>query len=1024
MPGLGKGGTRKEAPLVASPYASDGDLYLTDAEDDKQRSHRREAANRSMVVKTRVSLLFMISVAIVGTSVVTWHLSLTTTSDAFDDMSDVLRHEVITSSAAKVKDFIDSLTMGYASVFKCLDSLNDFSRASMSTGVMTCMWSTMTAAANARGTHVITHESLMSSYRRYGPEARMLNVSMVATVPAPPEDKESLMYIYVPDEVTGRPITDGKMVKACERGHCPAYIDPKVYIPPLPPLMTEFYSWRAAQTLANHEAVLGVSIGVAGSWLPVVYMVGAFRDHVSNDLVAILAVIYQATTIREHLESLRVVSEMGGVMFVTTGSALNILSATRGELIILPTPEVPYASFLKATDSNDPIVSRASRHMNDTYGSQLFVHFQESRIEIPGHGHYYVNSQPITHHGLTLLAFLAVPTDVFRGHIDDARRTSVRVTTFVVLGMFVGGVIGILASTTQLTNTFSIVANQNEMLRLKLRRKDREGDDGSWSNVDMGTASEKLHAMIRTLQAGRALTQQQVTQMQELINVDDMHKPQFLRTLQDHGNTEAIVDKETGSWLFSLINVGASSRSMFATKFRKQGQRHRVSRDGSESTSSTTDTRDMSTHQAVMGSKASEDEDDVSEHIIDVEALLAVGNQARGAPRVPEDLEAGESADVGGGGRGLGGGGGGSGGPVYFSTLLSSMVTLQDMSLEEEPVGAPAPDLAAGGALAQQLAKLGSWELDALKLADVSSGRPILFVGYTALHTCRLMHEFALPKDKLVRFLLALEQGMPPHAMYHSAAHIADVAGSLYHLLRESGVSQHLRRIDELAAMCAALMHDYKHPGVNNDYIQRTGGELSYRYNDVSILENYHLSEAFNLLRDDKCHFLKHLGTTEFADIRHSIIEMVLATDLKRHFALLDAFKSRLLNLQDKPWDKDSETDRLLLLRMAIKIADLGHACKPLAMHKVWTGLIVEEFYVQGDLERSAQMPISPFMDRNNNNVPKAQHGFIHFLVFPLVEAWVKAFPKSAPLLANLIENFEFWKNEQMNEITRSPRSR
>eukprot|EP00899_Mesostigma_viride_P021169 jgi/Mesvir1/29053/Mv18357-RA.2 len=907
-------------------------------------------------------------------------------------------------------------------VFKCLETIPHFDALSLHSTMLTCLWGAVTAASECRAAFVITADNRMASYRRWGLSAQYLNTTTVVSF-TPEDDPLSTLHAYVPDPVTGQPMYNGRWTKVCTIGlNCPAVPDPAQYaafiqVPQL------FPAWVVGQYLPHGEPALTMSLGMGGLDQPVLNLGRALRSPSSGDIMGVLSIVYQGSTVKQHLESILVVSELGGIMFITASTQLRIFSSTHGSILVPPTPTMPGGDLLPATQSDHAIVRETARRMNNTYRDDLFVRPIELVAHISGHGRYFLSSQPVTHLGLRLIIFLTVPVSAFRGDIDAARDKSIRVTALAAVGVFVAGMIGIILSTMIMSKSFRQITKQNDMLRLKLQMTG-QGDDLGWSMVDMGTASEKLHAMIRTLQAGRALTQQQVTQMQELINVDDMHKPQFLRTLQDHGNTEAIVDKETGSWLFSLINVGASSRSMFATKFRKQGQRHRVSRDGSESTSSTTDTRDMSTHQAVMGSKASEDEDDVSEHIIDVEALLAVGNQARGAPRVPEDLEAGESADVGGGGRGLGGGGGGSGGPVYFSTLLSSMVTLQDMSLEEEPVGAPAPDLAAGGALAQQLAKLGSWELDALKLADVSSGRPILFVGYTALHTCRLMHEFALPKDKLVRFLLALEQGMPPHAMYHSAAHIADVAGSLYHLLRESGVSQHLRRIDELAAMCAALMHDYKHPGVNNDYIQRTGGELSYRYNDVSILENYHLSEAFNLLRDDKCHFLKHLGTTEFADIRHSIIEMVLATDLKRHFALLDAFKSRLLNLQDKPWDKDSETDRLLLLRMAIKIADLGHACKPLAMHKVWTGLIVEEFYVQGDLERSAQMPISPFMDRNNNNVPKAQHGFIHFLVFPLVEAWVKAFPKSAPLLANLIENFEFWKNEQMNEITRSPRSR
>lgn len=46
---------------------------------------------------------------------------------------------------------------------------------------------------------------------------------------------------------------------------------------------------------------------------------------------------------------------------------------------------------------------------------------------------------------------------------------------------------------------------------------------------------------------------------------------------------------------------------------------------------------------------------------------------------------------------------------------------------------------------------------------------------------------------------------------------------------------------------------------------------------------------------------------------------------------------------------------------------------------------ITQEFFRQGDLEREAGIPISPFMDRRAaNNVAKNQAGFFQFLVQPV----------------------------------------
>eukprot|EP00899_Mesostigma_viride_P002152 jgi/Mesvir1/11938/Mv26143-RA.1 len=133
---------------------------------------------------------------------------------------------------------------------------------------------------------------------------------------------------------------------------------------------------------------------------------------------------------------------------------------------------------------------------------------------------------------------------------------------------------------------------------------------------------------------------------------------------------------------------------------------------------------------------------------------------------------------------------------------------------------------------------------------------------------------------------------------------------------------------------------------------------------------------------------------------RHTVIEMVLASDLKRHFGVLDAFKARVS--QGTPWDMERDSDRLLLLQMALKAADIGHAVKPLAIHKEWARRANEEFYNQGDAERALSLQVSPFMDRMNNNVPRSQMSFFQFLVLPLFELWVKAFPKSSPLLFHM----------------------
>lgn len=55
----------------------------------------------------------------------------------------------------------------------------------------------------------------------------------------------------------------------------------------------------------------------------------------------------------------------------------------------------------------------------------------------------------------------------------------------------------------------------------------------------------------------------------------------------------------------------------------------------------------------------------------------------------------------------------------------------------------------------------------------------------------------------------------------------------------------------------AAIMHDYRHPGVNNGYLVRDLDPLAVTYNDVSVLENFHAAEGFKMMLDPRFDIFK-----------------------------------------------------------------------------------------------------------------------------------------------------------------------
>ena len=54
-----------------------------------------------------------------------------------------------------------------------------------------------------------------------------------------------------------------------------------------------------------------------------------------------------------------------------------------------------------------------------------------------------------------------------------------------------------------------------------------------------------------------------------------------------------------------------------------------------------------------------------------------------------------------------------------------------------------------------------------------------------------------------------------------------------------------------LACYLAAIVHDYEHRGVNNDFLIKTSDPLALLYNDVSPMENHHVASAFLLMSEE-----------------------------------------------------------------------------------------------------------------------------------------------------------------------------
>jgi hypothetical protein len=58
---------------------------------------------------------------------------------------------------------------------------------------------------------------------------------------------------------------------------------------------------------------------------------------------------------------------------------------------------------------------------------------------------------------------------------------------------------------------------------------------------------------------------------------------------------------------------------------------------------------------------------------------------------------------------------------------------------------------------------------------------------------------------------------------------------------------------------------------------------------------------------------------------------------------------------------------------VGLKCADVGHLAAPWEVHHRWVSGLEEEFFRQGDKEKSMHMMVSPLMDRCKDGITKSQ---------------------------------------------------
>ena len=268
-----------------------------------------------------------------------------------------------------------------------------------------------------------------------------------------------------------------------------------------------------------------------------------------------------------------------------------------------------------------------------------------------------------------------------------------------------------------------------------------------------------------------------------------------------------------------------------------------------------------------------------------------------------------------------------------------------------------------------------------------------------------------IKQKKFANWAIKIAAGYSRLNPYHTDLHGADVTQTCFISLLQEGVKEIAKvdNIDICSLILSCMCHDFKHFGLNNNFLKLTKHKLAIRYNDISILENMHISETFKLINSNPdCNIFFDVDKTIYEKMRKKMIACVLSTDMFYH-SNHTQFMKDLIAKKDIKQDDNQQYMNLL-----IHAADISNPTKPFNIYLKWAKLVLEEFCQQGDKEKALGLVCT--CDRKKVKLNTNQIGFIDYVVEDFVSSFVKIFPSLKFLHDNLVDNRAKFVNYKEDE--------
>ena len=277
-------------------------------------------------------------------------------------------------------------------------------------------------------------------------------------------------------------------------------------------------------------------------------------------------------------------------------------------------------------------------------------------------------------------------------------------------------------------------------------------------------------------------------------------------------------------------------------------------------------------------------------------------------------------------------------------------------------------------------------------------------------HDYNFYSKLDINEANLYNFLIEVSKGYLENP-YHSRIHGCDVMIGTNYILRDilklcndyksnsklkNKNNTNINRIDsrmailgdsllcQFSCLISAACHDIGHPGTNNDFQIKSESKYAVLYNDgASILENYHISQAWQILKkyQKTCDFMQNWDRKTRRLFRKYFIQCILATDISKHFKEIESLNGWIKNNNGKDGDannykendknenenenkenqsnndKKQDDDELEdLMGIIVHSADIGSLAYTYEVHNQWSSRILTEIDAQNKKEKELNL--------------------------------------------------------------------